>query len=119
MSDTRPLTARELIARGIEQDQFDRPFAGGKSPEERQAAAETEENRRRNHDRAALGYRALYERGMRALEEEAAEAGAQTSARPPMGTTGRPLNPTSAEAVAANEATMDRRLAQLWPGGGH
>ena len=51
----RPMTGRELIARGIEQDQVDRPFAGGESPEAERAAAEEKANRRRQHRATSAG----------------------------------------------------------------
>jgi len=116
MSDKRPLTARELLARGIEQDQFDRPFAGGESPEAKRAAAEEEANRRRNAERSKLGHRALYERGLRVLGEPAGTAPDTSSTPPSRATTERPLQPTSTEARAAQERAMDGRLAALWPG---
>ena len=108
----RPM-ARELIARGIDLDQFERPFQGGVSPEAERAAADEEANRRRNQKRAALGYRELYARGLRVLEEP-------SKATPPEGNgapakTGRPADPRE-EARLACKAAMDRRMAPLWPG---
>src|SRR2546426_5308872 len=94
-------TPRELIARGIEQDQFERPFQEGESPEARRVAAEEEANRRRNQERATLGYKALYARGLRVLEEPAQATSPEAEPSPAMKE--RRLDPRE-EARLAEEA---------------
>ena len=107
-------TARELIARGIELDQFERPFPGGASPQAERAAEEEGVNRRHNQERAALGYKELYARGMRALEEEPVqEPPPEADAAPKR--KARQADPRE-EARLESEAALDRRLARLWPG---
>jgi len=67
-----------------------------------------------NTERRVLGHRALYERGLRVLDEPAGGSAAATTTAPLPATTDRPLDPTSEEARLAREAAMDRRLAKLW-----
>jgi len=122
----RPMTAREFFERGVARNEWNKPFdldatASPASVPDPEGERDADAVRRLivEEQREAREYQAELERVSR---ERAAERRRLMEACTPAwadevsAASTDPIAPTSAEAAAAREAAMDRRLARSWPG---